>query len=43
MKSHLEEKEINDVPSTVKIEEIIPLQVPTLDAVRNAVILKKVK
>lgn len=43
MKSHLEEKEINDVPDTVKIEEIISLQVPTLDAVRNAVILKKVK
>lgn len=41
MKANLEQSEIQDIPETVTIEHNIPLHVPTLDAVRCAVILKR--
>lgn len=40
MKANLEQDEIQAIPETVKIEHNIQLHVPTLDAVRCAVILK---
>lgn len=41
MKANLEQQEIADVPESVTIENNVPLHVPTLDAVRCAVILKR--
>lgn len=40
MKANLDDNEIKDIPLTVTIESIKDLQVPTLDAKRQAVILK---
>ena len=40
MKANLEENEIKDIPGTVTIERIEELKVPTLEAKRQAVILK---
>lgn len=40
MKANLEENEIKDIPGTVTIERIEELKVPTLDAKRQAVVLK---
>lgn len=39
MKGNIEEDEINDVPSSVRIEKIVNLSVPDLEASRQAVIL----
>lgn len=41
MKANLTKEEIDGVPSLVKITDIIDLKVPTLDAKRSAVIMKK--
>ena len=40
MKANLEADEIQAVPITVTIESVVELQVPTLDAKRQAVILR---
>lgn len=41
MKSHLEDEEVRAVPSEVHIERIEPLSVPTLQALRQAVVLSR--
>lgn len=41
MKANLSDDEMNAIPKSVEVEQIIKLNVPSLDAVRNAVILKK--
>ncbi len=41
MKANLEQSEIQDLPRTVTIESIVELKVPSLDAKRQAVILKR--
>lgn len=41
MKANLEQTEIQAIPETVTIEQNVPLHVPTLDATRCAVILKR--
>lgn len=41
MKANLEQTEIQAIPETVKIEQNVALHVPTLDAARCAVILKR--
>ena len=42
MKANLDDNEIQDIPLTVTIERIEDLKVPTLDAKRQAVILKRI-
>lgn len=42
MKANLEQTEIQAIPETVTIESTVPLVVPSLDATRCAVILKRV-
>lgn len=41
MKAHLTEEELSAVPATVRIDKIESLQVPSLDALRQAVILAR--
>ncbi len=41
MKAHLEESEIQAIPETVTIDAMIKLNVPTLEAVRQAVVLRR--
>ena len=43
MKANLEKDELSEVPNTVKIEEIVSLKVPELDATRQAVLMTPVK
>ncbi len=43
MKANLEENELSEIPSCVKIDKVLELNVPNLDAKRQAVFLSKVK
>lgn len=42
MKANLSEEEMNDIPKSVNVLEIRDLSVPSLDAVRKAVVIEKV-
>lgn len=42
MKANLEDSELNAIPSDVKVDKVVRLNVPNLDAMRNAVFLSRV-